>query len=177
MAFLNKLFGLDDRQRIQALTEANKNLSLSCTRNCNHDLQMKNSLLKSQIEALTAENVNLKKKNAEIQLYTNEWQNSYNELARECGKEEWTDAQATSAAEQDFLANGITGGLKCKKYQSRSRKTGRCRIKSRKTPCKSGKTRRGTGRCHKMAKETAEQRSRRLEKEMGPGGYERAGRL
>jgi len=40
---------------------------------------------------------------------------------------------------------------KCKKYQSRSRKTGHCRnkSKSRKTPCKSGKTRKGTGRCHK----------------------------
>ena len=38
---------------------------------------------------------------------------------------------------------------KCKKYQSRSRKTGHCRNKSRKSPCKSGKTRKGTGRCHK----------------------------
>ena len=40
---------------------------------------------------------------------------------------------------------------KCKKYQSRSRKTGHCRnkSKSRKSPCKSGKTRKGTGRCHK----------------------------
>ena len=38
---------------------------------------------------------------------------------------------------------------KCKVYQSRSRKTGHCRNKSRKSPCKSGKTRKGTGRCHK----------------------------
>ena len=38
---------------------------------------------------------------------------------------------------------------KCKEYQSRSRKTGHCRNKSRKSPCKSGKTRKGTGRCHK----------------------------
>jgi len=144
MAFLKNFFGLglDETQRIQALTEANKNLNSVCTRNCNHDLQVK-------IAALTVENSNLRKKNAEIQLYTNEWQNSYNELARDCGKEEWTDAQATSAAEQDFLANGITGGKKCKKYQSRSRKTGHCRNKSRKSPCKSKKTRRGTGRCHK----------------------------
>jgi hypothetical protein len=39
---------------------------------------------------------------------------------------------------------------KCKKYQSRSRKTGHCRNKSKsRSPCKSGKARKGTGRCHK----------------------------
>jgi hypothetical protein len=39
---------------------------------------------------------------------------------------------------------------KCKKYQSRSRKTGHCRNKSRsRSPCKSGRTRKGNGRCHK----------------------------
>jgi len=130
------------KEQIHTLREQNKNLSLSCNRNCNAHLQ-------AQIAALTAENSNLRKKSDELQLYTNEWQNAYNEMARECGKEEWTEDQGNSAREEDFMANGITGGKKCKKYQRRSRKTGRCRNKSRKSPCKSGKTRRGTSRCHK----------------------------
>jgi len=77
-----------------------------------------------------------------------------------------------------FYGGSVEGGVKkkskskSKRSKSRSRKS----LSRKKSPCKDGKTRRGTGRCHKIQKiipinrdsgrrETAEQRSRRLEKE------------
>ena len=79
-----------------------------------------------------------------------------------------------------FYGGALEGGAKQKSKSKRSSHRSRSRskksLKSRKRPCKDGKTRRGTGRCHKIRKiipinrdsgrrETAEQRSRRLEKE------------
>jgi len=141
MSFIGNLFQNCDTLRQESKNKDNeiKSLKLRCS---NSDQTQLVQSLKQQVAKLTNE----------IQIYMNEskeWFDRYNELAARCKEELFSAEDSEKIYNKD---RNLIGGKRCKKSQSRSRLTGHCLTKVRKSSCKSGKSRRGTGRCHKSGK-------------------------